>query len=474
MAAIVRSDHDLPTLRILMGSSERGRGDIVFEAVRGRGLPREVARVSLEEVGVGSRGRRQRTGDDLSPWVPDRVLAALHEAVAGLGPSPMQPEDALWLEFPSPRGILYAMPWERVLAPLGRVMFRLPNHLVRPQAPATTLEVALCASAPLAKSMFDPPLMLELLARQYVEHTGHEVRLHLFTDEAWVGGLRQVADAVPGAGEVVVHDPHQAARYPLPSRTTRLGRSSAVTNPWLCWIRDDLEGHRLDIVHFAGHGYMSGEFGALALASAPTVNTDVELSRFVGAAELTAFLTQVGAWGLGLSGAPGNYSEAGLRELTDAVALVMPGVALTHSFGQDQDARELGMALSAVFRPGESQVAPMPSTTCWVHPAFVEFPPDDQELLHLNADGSSAFVTDSTRDVLAQSDSQAWVAAASRNLEMLQARWLPTTSDEAADPAAVTALQNLSGFLHDFVTTTSSPGGPDRSSGQAYPPQRGS
>ena len=55
----------------------------------------------------------------------------------------------------------------------------------------------------------------------------------------------------------------------------------------------------LDFVHFVGHGYLSGDRGAIAVATSPTVNTDQQWSRFIGSVELNTFLSQVGAWGLG-------------------------------------------------------------------------------------------------------------------------------------------------------------------------------
>ena len=181
----IRSDLGLPTLRILLDPA-RTTSAVVFQVVRGRDTPQEVVRCTLEDLGLPENLTGSDSVRDSRLTVPPWVLDTLTTAAADLGPSPMAPEAALWLEFPSPRGFLYVVPWERLLAPMGRSMFRLPNHLVRPQAPASALEVAICGSAPLAKAGFQPPPIMMDLATSYLRRTGRDVRVHMFTDAAWV------------------------------------------------------------------------------------------------------------------------------------------------------------------------------------------------------------------------------------------------------------------------------------------------
>jgi hypothetical protein len=187
--------------------------------------------------------------------VPPAVLDGLRTSVPALGFSPMPPENTLWLEFPSPRGCLYVMPWERPLEPLGRNLFRLPNYLVRPQAPVQDLEVAICASAPMAKALFTVPDIVRSLADHYLRLTGHRVRLHLFTDAP---SYPAVATMTTFDGQVTAHDPATASSYELPRRTSTVGTSPRLSSPWLLWMRDALRGRPLDFVHFVTHGYMSG------------------------------------------------------------------------------------------------------------------------------------------------------------------------------------------------------------------------
>jgi hypothetical protein len=338
----------------------------------------------------------------------------------------------------------------------------LPNHLVRPQAPGQSLEVAICSSAPQAKIAFGPPEIMVDLAEQYAARSGHRVRLHLFTDVAWHPELRsRVADRASLADHVVVHDPAQAPSYER-TRPTRSGIGGEVTNPWLRWILDSTSGGRIDVIHFATHGFLSGDRGAIAVASTPNLDTDRQMSRFIGSVEITAFLTRLGAWGLALSGPPGNVSPAGLREVADAVALVLPGMALVHDLDHDPHADQLGLALHTILGQGPDLDRPLPAVTAWVHPRFVEFPEEDQTELHLNVDGSSSFIADATRSALASPGTEAWVASLSRCVEQLQVRWLPDTPDEAADPAAVEALNRVSEMLERHVAREYPTGGTSR------------
>jgi hypothetical protein len=449
MAMKIRSDLDLPTLRILLDPGRASFTEAVFQVVRGRDTPYEVIRCPVPELGLPAAMTGLHPVEDRALTVPPNVLDALQRAVPGLGPSPLPPQSALWLEFPSPRGYLYVMPWERLLAPLGRSLFRLPDHLVRPQAPGQTLEVAICASAPLAKVPFVPPQIVEVLVRQYLEKTGRNVTVHVFTDENWYEQVRAVLQNF--GGQTVVHEPATAARYARPERTSRVGTSAQVSNPWLLWMRDATGGKPLDFVHFVSHGYLSGGRGAIAVASSPTLNTDRRWSRFIGAVEVNSFLSQVGAWGLVLTGPAGNFSEAGLRELADCIALSRPGVTMAHRFEDDIDCTQFGWAMQTVVAPGSALDDPLPCVTCWVHPRFVDFPQEYEQDLHVNADGSSVFITEPTKTALAGSETQAWVAAATRFLETQQVRWLPDSPDVSADPAAVTALGNVAALVEKHV-----------------------
>jgi hypothetical protein len=462
MAMKLRSDLGLPTLRILL-DAERTSIAVVFQIVRGGGTRTEVVRCTLGDLGLPENLAGAGSIRDADLKVPSRVMEALSAAVKAVGPSPMQPESALWLEFPSPRGFLYVVPWERLLEPLGRCMFRLPNHMVRPEAPGSTLEVAICASTPLAKEGFEPiPIMVDLTA-SYLRHTGRDATVHLFADAHWVDALRaEISRESDLTDHVVVHDPAESAPLRTPTRTATLSMDAEVVNPWLTWIMQSMAGRPLDIVHFLSHGHLTGDLGAIAVARRPTLDNDREMARFIGSIEMTTFLSQVGAWGLMLSGPPNNVCEAGLRQLADAVAMVLPGVALTHDVERDPRSQQLGVALATIFSSGSPLDGPLPAMTCWVHPRFVETDEAYPQDLYLEADGSSAFISASTRDALAHTETESWVASASRYIERQQVRWIPDSPEESADPAAVTALTNVAALVERHVVRAYPSSGPSR------------
>ena len=204
--AQVRSDFERP-LRIFTDPQRSRATQAVFGVVRGDDTPREVTRCSLGDLGLPDSLAGVRRLEDEQLTVPKRVIDDLQRAVTEVGASPSPPENALWLEFPSPRGFLYIAPWERLLASVDRTMFRLPYHLVRPQAPGPRLDVAICVSTPEAKTGFSVFEVLEPLVRQYLSHTRDQVAVHIFTDEQWFYGLDHDLSFHGTEGEVVVHDP---------------------------------------------------------------------------------------------------------------------------------------------------------------------------------------------------------------------------------------------------------------------------
>jgi hypothetical protein len=450
MPALVRSEHDLPTIRVRLGRSARNRSLAVFETVRGSGAPVEVDRCTIEDLGLPDRMAGGRGPGDDDFHVPDQILSQLATAVAELGRSPVPPHEALWLELPNPRGYLHLVPWERLLAPLGRPLLRLPHHTVRPRAPAASLEIALCASAPIAKTAFDAVSTLERLARMWVERTGHQVTVNLFTDVSGYETLRHVTAHLGPA--VVVHDPHAAERYEEPERSTRVRDVGGIANPWLRWILDALGGRALDVLHFATHGYLSGDRGAIALAHTPTRNTDRYLSRFVGAAELATLRSRSGAWALALTGPPYNFSGAGLRDLADAIALAHPGVALVSELTLDPQAEQFAEVVELVFGQGAAPSGALPGVTCWVHPNFVEYQQDEREALLLTEDGRSSLIKGATLECISGDQTPAWVAASTRYLETKQADWLPESAAADGDPDAVAALESVSSLLERHVS----------------------
>lgn len=448
MAERVRSDHDLPTLRIAF--RDGGRHTVRFWLVRGAQEPELAAQCRVTELGpVDFRDGEPVTDDQFS--LPSDVLYALARQVPALGQSDAPPDNALWLELVSPRGYLHLVPWEQLLSPLARPVVRLPNYTVRPRVQAQTLEVALCASSSVRTGEFDPARELARLARLWLTMSGLPTRVHLFCDDWAHQELLEAAADLDGA---VVHDPAtwQSATSPSPT----------PGNAWLGWMGAVLERRALDVVHLVGHGYLSAGRGSLALACSPTQGaastratgraaadgrevpaaSTHQLAEFVGAATLAQFVAARGAWTFVVSGAVDNYSSAGLREVADALAINSPGVSIAHDLSLDPDLDQLTRVVELVFGGKDSVHEALPSVSCWAHPRFVEYA-EENLMTH---SGHSSMVREAAQEVLARPDTPASVAAATRYLESLQATWI-TPQDGAIDRDAVTALRRVSDVL---------------------------
>lgn len=459
---MLRRDNDLAVFRIRLDRRGRELADgrrvsaVVFELHVGSQAVVELARVSPAELGLPDEGSSSSRGD-LPITLPAGLLeaAALRDALAG--------RSALWLELPAPSGLLRPLPWEAALHPLGVPVLRLPYFALRPSATAGRLTIAVCASSPAAKGSIDVPAAMERFVAAVRRRVGAATRVHVFTDEDWAGEVRAVLQADAG---VTVHEPREAADYALPRRTTEISDNPTLQNPWLLWIREKLADAAVDHVHFYCHGYRAGDGGALALASSPLINTDRRLSRFVGAPELLAFLSTVGAWSAGFTGPDNNYSQLGLRALADAVAEGRPGPVLAHEATWDDPTfAELGDALSATIGPLPAEPPRLENAAVWIHPHRIHettYPTEGESARgdgFLDAASHSMLFGTATAEALAASVTPTWVASSARILEQAQAKWLSSTQTGLGDVAAegtwpeqaADALRYVSGLLEAHV-----------------------
>lgn len=434
MAQQVRTEHDLPTLRIAFGDG--GHTLVRFWLVRGGQEPELVAACPATELGpIDFRDGEAVTDDQFS--LPSDVLYALAKAVPTLGESVAPPATALWLELVSPRGYLHLLPWEQLLAPLARPLVRLPNYTVRPRWQSANLDVVLCSSSSVPDGDFAPAATLARLARLWLDMTGLPTTVHLFCDD-WAHA--ELASRLEGVTGAIVHDPAQWEERAHPT--------SMAGNAWLEWMGGVLEGRAVDVFQFAGHGYLSAGRGSLALASSPTSTRDVApgsgapVAEFVGAAKLAQFVAGRGAWTSIISGAADNYSGAALREVADALAINSPGISIAHDLGLDPDVDQLTRVVELVFAGKDAVTEAIPGICCWVHPKFVEYPEENL----ITSTGHSAMVKEWTQSVLAAPDTPASVASGTRYLESLQATWI-TPEAGSIDRDAVTALQRVSDLL---------------------------
>src|SRR5262249_35580764 len=127
-----------------------------------------------------------------------------------------------------------------------------------------------------------------------------------------------------------------------PGSSRLVDRPDVIRSPWLRWMCNALRGQSIDVAHFICHGHLSRDRGAMLFAESPLSRSQAYLSSPVGAVELGAFLTQVGAWSTVFSSVPDNNSEAGLLALADEIAQSRPGPMMMHLISQDLLACEQG------------------------------------------------------------------------------------------------------------------------------------
>jgi len=454
----LRRENDLAVLRVRLVRNTGDEPRVEFEAQVGEAEAIPLAGCAATELGM-RRGDANLIGLDPIRALPPQVATAISDRATELTSRP-----AVWLELAEPSGALPLLPWEAMLVPaLNRPVLRLPYFTLRPRAAFHSLEVVLCASSPVAKTGFDAGQMLVDLAFRIAESVPRDLSLHVFPDKITYGYVRQQTQGVPA--HVVVYDPDAAEQYELPKQARQLNDTFEVVNPWLLWIRDALGSRGVDVVHFGCHGYLSGDRGALCMASSPLVNTDSAYSRFIGLGQLSSFMTQVGAWSFAVSGPPRNYSRAALRELGDSVARTGPSYVLVHDTELDPGPphAELASAYRFLYQSAETPVPPLArSLSCWAHPRLVEFYEAQEDTTSeaadelLASDGHSLVFDTDTEQAIAAPSTPAWLAANVRVIERVQAKWLNQSEGQerisAVSPDdAAAALRNVTELLGKHV-----------------------
>ncbi len=360
MAEILKRKYELLVLKVNLDTSTRQV--VVHMAIEMQvdGEYRRVDehRILAEAMGLPDRLEQRKTryrGYDFT--LPNDTIEWLKQCMIDHNPERVP----LWLHLTKPYGYLGMVPWERLIQEeLDVAILRVPEFLAEPpRENPSVLDVVLCSSRPAAKGSF-----------MIVEHIGriidkikmtvpHRTTIHVFVDRESYHELNHINSAFDDS--VRFYDPETASSYMATEATLRIeDRPGQIRSPWLLWIRDSLQRTSIDVVHFVTHGYMSSDRGALALAESPLINKDRRMARFVGAAELTTFYTQIGAWATVFSSPENNYSEMGLRQLADTIAQKRPGPVVYHEIPQDWDAVAIGDVYRFLF--GSALSAPPPAT----------------------------------------------------------------------------------------------------------------
>lgn len=412
-------------------------------------------RVSVDELGLPIR---------LSPrempafHLPQQVLDSLAARVQSFG---FPRDHPLWLHIVKPNGYLGVVDWERLLVPvLGHPLLRLPDFLERPRENRSTLNVALCCSAPLSEPVFYPPDLIRTITVEIIEKPARpDTNVHIFADLASFADLSQ---HFAGDNRVIVHDPQTAAVHGEQERTNKIPDTArTIRSPWLLWIRDAMEGQSLDAVHFICHGFLAGDRPAVSFTESPLSNSDRRDARYIGVAELSTFLTQTGAWSAIFADPPQNYSEVGLRLLADTLAQARPGPVLYYHLG--------GMDIGAAFRflfgrdPGRAPVEAEMFMYCQpelVATQSIVKTTGAPEVIDINA----GLFEGSVRGIIPVSPEQTsvprWIAAAQRHVESVsldlqRRRSSADVTSSGVAPSSINAasetLKELQNIVADYA-----------------------
>lgn len=449
MGYLLRRQYDLTTL--VIGFEMTGR--------------RSMVRCALEREQHGERSRPlDYLLDPADLGLPEHIdqMASLFEGYRFSMPAGvlerlraeldalLLPGESLWLYLRSPLGYLAFVPWEQILTPvLNRPVLRLPDFLVDPARVAGEVNIVLCSSQPVSEEAFMANEYLARMTQIILSRASRRTTVHLFTDAVLIDSLvdRLRSYAVMDS-RVMVHEPQRAAPYAVPDRSSRVSdRAGQLVSPWLLWMRDALAGRGVDLVHFVAHGYLAGENAALSVAESPLENFDVRLPRFLGVNEISALLTQVGAWGCALTSPLRNYSEMSHRLFATTLANLRPGPMLHHEMRLDPGLDALAGAYALLFAETASSPPVSESILLYCHPSRIRLPATEEsiaasvepaELMMIEVDETNRFVDElySLED-----ETPGWVSAAMRYIDQ---RTLAVAQQEVLPGQAISSSRMTS------------------------------
>jgi hypothetical protein len=449
MADIVKKENDLVAIRVRLSRS--GKPAIVFDVERA-GQSRHRVEIDPRDLGVSADldASRYRYGEP--DWrIPAPLLDELRREVdRALHGEPFR---ALWFHIASPSGFLTLLPWERLLAPFGVPVLRVPHFALFPQLQTAELDIAVCVSQPRAKRSFDAASSAMSVAAALLEASGRAATVHIFADADSYASLRSQNVVGAGNGRIRLYDPADGPPDGPSEGGSRIVDSSTMAwSPWLHWMAHVLPDRTLEIVHFVAHSYLSQDQAALAVSESPVVNEDRRWSRFVGPQQLATFLDHVGAWAVGITSPEHNFSPMGARLLIDELAHRRAGPVLLHDLERDLQAVQLRdvyrALLDSAWPEHHSEIA------LYCHPRlFLQTSTGDSlpyaEVLLAEPRGSASV------------DQPPWVTVTRRYLEQSTARLFPDTEQPTSPVqlAAAEGVRQALSFVNDVMSSYSGTSG---------------
>ena len=258
----------------------------------------------------------------------------------------------LWLKFDHPSGYLNLVPWEHNLQPRLKVpILRLPKSYFSPGVlSGGRFDIAIFASAPRAKGQFSVVSHVQQLVQNAITNLPQPV-FHVFVEAKYHADMLRISESIENFR---VYDPNRSSRFPEARQKSSISTPTNVENPWLRWMLDELAAVTVDSICFIGHGYFANDRGAIALAQSPIVNRDSNWARFVGASELSIFMSQLGAWSVLFSSIENNFSLIGLKSVGFELADMRPGPIVVHDMETDRQFDELAQAMKYISMTNDS------------------------------------------------------------------------------------------------------------------------
>jgi len=443
--------------------SGAAKGGIVEFLVErsGRELGREEVPAGV--IGIPSSLEAAREFRYAEPTfnLPSPVLDML-ESAAG----EMNPDEALWLQFAFPIGNLPLVPWERLLQPVlyDKPFLRLPYFATQPVATLDVLDIALCVSAPQAEGVVPLGEMLDQYIPVLQTAASRPTRLHLFVDSTEYLFLEH---AIGGRPNVVLYPPETAGPFAKDQEFTRTAdQAGQLQNPWLRWMAASLQRHTIDVVHFLVHGHLSRDQSWLLLAESPLRNLPDSWVGFVGPQEIAALATTLGAWAVGFTAPPRNYSPMGLRLLADQTARARPGPVFLHDADDSNYPNQPVRTFEPRFRADDlrqtykflfgmdaptNQPPATPAVSLYCHPAKTGQTSELSEKTAAQVEQFYLIKGGSRPSVKVSEKAPAWVASGQRYLEQSVAQYLEPEAVSSRQMASQQGAEEALRFLSDVL-----------------------
>lgn len=419
MAELIKKAYGLTALRISLELAEVGSTvQLQLHGTEDPAEPINFPAMGLEIAHAIEEWRRSRRGPSFS--IPDDVVERLRADTQPLRDA----DDVLWLLFTSPYGNLAAIPWERLLAPLELRLLRIPNFALPPVAAIDTLDVALCISNPDTKKCLNATRVGHRTLDEIVAAAPPRLLVHVFADYDTAPALRRHAEelSTDSRRSIKIYDP-RSVEGSMQSPVSIGIEESSPTPTWLRWMQETLSEQSVDIVHFVCPGYFTADQGSVALSVSPNRSIDHGLACFIGASQLSTFMTRLGAWSLHLSStADDDVWSLGLRMLADQISGMRPGPVTCEDIRMAKPG-ELEAAYRFLYVSGrDAPRSAALSTYC--HPGLLSESPHWEELAESSASSVRQAVEDLTLATgptlsILEDDSPtpAWLASSQRYLE---------------------------------------------------------